>query len=202
MNLDERPAGGRVFISGERVVRVRDRSQKSTLGTWTWDGDEPVATIRRLFESAVDARVEEAKDAAEKGMSEARHKRRRRDPTAEEHDAESRAHLQRVAPDLGRDPQRLFDLLRKWGDDGEAEGVADAERECERLCLRARCALEQGDRAVADVWWACARARLSPIGRDDRFESIDTAAASKLASEREEERRSRLLSPIQILRSW
>jgi len=53
MNLDEQPAGGRVFISSERVVRVRDRSQKTTLGTWVWEGDEPVATTRRLFQSAV-----------------------------------------------------------------------------------------------------------------------------------------------------
>ncbi len=205
MNLDERPPGGRVFISRERVVRVRDRSQKSILGTWGWDGDEPVATIRRIFESAVDARVNEARDAARKAIVEATLKKLHGDPAAEELYAEAREHLQRVAPDLWCGPKFFFDQLRDAAEAGAAAGeavagarVAGVVRECEGLCLLARRALHQGDRAAADVWWALARAQLSLIGQDDQFERIDAAAVSSLASELEEEQRSRRLSPIYI----
>lgn len=191
-----------MFISSERVVRVRERSQKFTLGTWTWDGDEPVATTRQLLQSAVDARVKEATDAAHIAIAEASLKTLRGDRSAvEELYAVAREHLQRVASDLWwPSPEFAFNLLRKMHDEMAAASFAREERECESLCLLAHRTRHRGNGEIAAFYTAQARACLSEIGQDDQFDRINAAAAGALASELEEERRKSLLSDIPLAR--
>ena len=151
---------GRVFITRNRLF-----CDDQTLGTWQWDGEDPVERLRRCYDGVVEARREQELRIARNALSEAKRKEWDRDPAARELLVAAKRLFQRL------EGEYLFKAFCDGFDWRQRFEIDEALRASIRECVLAKLK-EKVDDPLADAFRFSAKQRLHRTGQGEMFEEI------------------------------